>query len=118
MTSKSYPLAWSQQTYNAFLKSYGRATKIFQKIANFRDDYPIQLLRFHQVKWERFKKIVKTIDKWDREMFPDTQPPYTKHLYSLLEDFLAEEGLYPVWHQGNVLDSTRQTELDLGRTSL
>ncbi len=88
---KSYSFSYSLEIYRVFRKKYPRATEIFQIITKCRYDYPVWLFAHNQPKWNRFKRIVKLIEKMDL----DAQPiPITKHLCSYIEDELMEKGCF------------------------
>lgn len=88
----SYNFSWALHTSGVFRKKYARATKIFQLITNHDEVLPAWLLSHDQEKWNRYKKIIKFVEKTDLESQPCV---IDKHLCSYIADELSECGLYP-----------------------
>lgn len=87
-TSNIYDFVWACTIAQEFTKKYPRACKAFQQFTNYRDVYPAELISKDQGKWERFKKIIKLVDKFDKsEGEKDFLQGTGKQLYS---DFIIK----------------------------
>lgn len=81
-----YSRPWAEERVAEFINEYPRASLIFRQITNHDWDYPVELIRRNQLKWERYKWIVKELSKIDDKM---GQPVVCKEYTQLI----AEEHL-------------------------
>lgn len=63
-----YSRPWGEERVAEFINKYPRACLIFRQITNHDWDYPVDLICRNQTKWERYKTIIKAIEKTDRSL--------------------------------------------------
>lgn len=78
-----YSRPWGEERVAEFVNTYPRACLIFRQITNHAWDYPVELICRNQYKWERYKTIIKWIERVDR-MY-DT-PVVCKQYLQLIEE--------------------------------
>lgn len=59
----SYSFSWGYKVLEAFRERYGRATDIVEKLFGIDDNWLVHCVCGDQVRWERFKKTVKYVDR-------------------------------------------------------
>lgn len=78
-----YSRPWAEERVAEFINDYPRASHIFKKITNHDWDYPVELLRRDQLKWERYKYVIKALAKIDVKM---GEPPLCKEYTQLIAE--------------------------------
>jgi len=88
---KVYSFIWAEKVYLEFVRAYRRATEIFYKTHRIHQGTVISWLSTNQEIWERFKKIIKLIEKWDKMHHFGTIADIPGHLLSTIYYALAKE---------------------------
>lgn len=88
---KYYDLTWAENTFRSFIGQYARAWQLFRLTHRIPEGQIISWLSSDQERWERFKKIVKRIDRWHK-MHKSMDPyEYGTQVLSTIYYTLAKE---------------------------
>jgi len=90
-SSKFYDLRWAEITYYAFIHTYVRATQLFHLIHPIKQGTIILWVAGDQDKWEKYKKIIKRVDKWDKKHNCAEISHYPKQVLSTIDYALSRE---------------------------
>lgn len=109
----SYNYSWAVDVYTRFCKSYPRATQIFKIISNHPENYGAWLLAHDPDKWNRYKKIIKSIARYDDRA---GNARMTKRLYQFYEEMLwdSHKCYYSAIEDGNDLNYNQRAEFHRG----
>lgn len=92
-----YDFKWAEKQEKHFYCQYSRGHWIFWKMTGTSSKYATNLLRYNQEKWERFKKIIKSIEKED-EILGRPVPMTEEYIKSFRKDvmpaLLTKLGMY------------------------
>lgn len=103
--SKSYSFQWAEAVYYGFYHTYVRATDIFKQMHRVSDYRLTHILATDQPRWEKFKKVVKRIDKWLKAHTFEDNEPLTTQMLRCLYVILAREFFF--------YDESRELALDM-----